>query len=76
MEAEVRRLTDTIKEYFNDMLLGYNFFIQLKRETEDWESDYDGSKINDKSVIRIIRKAKSVAQVRFHLAYCYENVCI
>ena len=57
------------------MLLGYEFFIQVKRETEDWGSvfiDYDGSEINDKSVIRIIRKAKSVAQVRFHIA----TVCI
>ena len=64
MEAEIQRLTDAIKEHFKDVLLGYD--IQVKRETEDWGSmfiDHDGSETNNKSVIRIIRKAKSVAQV-------------
>jgi len=68
---EVQRLTDAIKDHFNYVLLDYNFFIQVKRETKDWGSvftDYDDGTISDKSVIRIIRKAKSVAQARFNIA--------
>ena len=81
VEAEVQLLIDAIKEQFNDVLLGYDFFIQVKRETKDWGSvfiDYDGSEISDKSVIRIVRKAKPVAQVRFHVAtdVCrYDSPC-
>ena len=81
MEAEVQLLIDTIKEHSNDVLLGYGLFTQVKRETKDWGSvfiDYDGSEISDKSVIRIVRKAKPVTQVRFHIAtdVCwYDSLC-
>ena len=75
VEAEVLLLIDAINKHFNDVMLGYDFFIQVKRETKDWGSvfiDCDGSEINDKSVIRIVRNAKPVALVRFHI---YADVC-